>query len=112
MTTIFEQAADALETLSVPYGQDTYLAADGSLPDTYLVYAMVDGVPAQHADDAETEREYRIQVSLYSRDGLVSLPDVDAAMTAAGFTRGPERNLPYNPDTGHFGLAKDYFYLE
>jgi hypothetical protein len=69
-------------------------------------------VKTQHADDAETHRRYRVQVSIYSRSGMVSLPDTDTAMTAAGFTKGPERQLPYDRGTRHFGLAKDYYYLD
>lgn len=113
MTTIFERAATALETLSIPYALGQYLTADGAdLPDTFLAYTLVTGDPAQHGDDAETQRAYRIQVSIYARDGLVALPDVDAAMLAQGFTLGPERQLPYDDGTRHFGLARDYFYLD
>jgi aminoglycoside phosphotransferase (APT) family kinase protein len=110
MTTIFEQAADALDTLSVPYGMGTYLC-DGKLPDQYMTYTLVSGVPAQHADDAETQRSHRVQVSIFDRNGLADLPDVDAAMLAAGFEKGPERQLPRDDESGHYGLAKDYFSL-
>lgn len=110
MTTIFEKAKTALDTLSpaVPFAQDVFL---GELPDTYLVYSLVDDVASQHADNEETERFYRIQVSQYSRNGLVSLPDVDGAMKAAGFKKSNRVKLPYDPDTGHFGLATDYTIL-
>ncbi|MGA2488783.1 MAG: hypothetical protein ABSF99_01155 [Anaerolineales bacterium] len=110
MTTIFEATATALATLHIPYGMNNYLST-GELPDQYIVYTVVTGVPAQHADNAETKRTYRVQVTIYSRGGLVSIPDVDAAMLAAGFTKGPERQLPGDPETGHYSLAKDYFYL-
>jgi hypothetical protein len=111
MTTIFEKVYAALNgiTPAVAFGQDTYLST-GELPDQYLVYSLVTSPPEQHANNAETERSYRIQVSIYSRTGLVTIPNVDAAMVAAGFIKGPWRNLPYDPDTGHFGLAKDYIY--
>lgn len=115
MTTIFERTATVLSGLSpaIPYALGQYLTASGAdLPDTFIVYTLVDGSPAQVADDAETHRSYRVQVSIYSRSGLVSLPAVDTAMLAAGFTRGPERQLPYDQESRHFGLAKDYFYLE
>lgn len=108
--TIFDQVADALDTLNVPYGMGTYLC-DGELPDQYIVYSLVDGVPTQHADDAETQRTYRVQVSIYDRNGLADLPDVNAAMLAAGFEKGPERQLPRDEESGHYGLAKDYFSL-
>jgi hypothetical protein len=115
MTTIFERVETALDTLSpaVPHAMSRYLTANNAdLPDTFIVYQLIGGAPEQHADDAETQRTYRVQVSIYAREGLVALPDVDAAMTAAGFTEGPERQLPFDEKTRHFGLAKDYFYLE
>jgi len=114
MTSIFARVSDALETLSpaVPYALAPYLSADGTLPDTYLAYQLVVSPPEQHADDAETERSYLIQVSIYSRSGLDSLPKVDGAMTAAGFQKGNSRQLMKDPETGHFGLAKEYRYLE
>jgi hypothetical protein len=115
MTTIFERVKTALDTLSpaIPFALGQYLTASGAdLPATFIVYQEITGDPEQHADDAEISRTYRIQVSIYARSGLVTLPDVDTAMLAAGFTKGPERQLPYGQDTRHFGLAKDYFYLE
>lgn len=110
MTTIFEMVEAALNTFTppVPFAQDIFL---GELPDTYLVYSLVDDVASQFADNEETERLHRIQVSQYSRDGLVGLPDVDGAMKAAGFKKSNRIKLPYDPDTGHFGLATDYTIL-
>jgi len=112
MTTIFELVATALNALSptVPYGLGTYLC-DGELPDQYLAYSLIDGVPEQHADNVEKHRSYRVQVSIFSRSGLAVLPGVDAAMLAAGFTKGPEHQLDRDDESGHYGLAKDYFYL-
>jgi len=115
MTTIFERVKTALGNLSpaIPYALGQRLTATGAeLPDTFIVYLLVSGDPEQHADDAETQRTYQVQVSIYARGGLVTLPDVDAAMLAQGFTQGPERQLLYDKETRHFGLAKDYFYLE
>jgi hypothetical protein len=112
MTTIYERTATALDTLSpVPFGLAPYKTT-GDLPDTFLAYQLITGTPEQHADDAEQERAYTVQVSIYARGGLVSLPDVDTAMTAAGFQKGPERQLPQDQETGHYGLAKDYVYLQ
>lgn len=113
MTTIFEQVKTALDSLNpaVPYGMDVYLSM-GELPDSYIEYKLISGVAAAHADNQETHRAYRIQVSIYARGGLVSLPNVDAAMLTYGFTKGPEHQIPYDETTRHFGLAKDYFYLQ
>jgi hypothetical protein len=92
---------------------NTFLAATGNeLPDTFLVYQMISNPAIQQADDDETLRGYRVQVSYYSRTGLAGVPDIDGAMKTAGFTRLPGRELPYNEKTRHFGLALDYHFLE
>jgi hypothetical protein len=113
MTTIFERVTTALNTLSpaVPFGLAPYKAT-GELPDTYLAYQLITGTPEQHADDEERERSYTVQVSIFARAGLVGIPNVDAAMTTAGFHKGPERQLPQDRESGHYGLAKDYQYLQ
>lgn len=110
MTTIFELTNNALATLSpsVPFAMDDLI---GELPDTYITYFLITGVGAEHADNIETARTYRVQVNIMNKSGLVSLPDVDTAMAAAGFKKGPERELPKDSTTSHYGLAKDYFYL-
>ena len=114
MTTIFEKVKTALDTLSpaVPFAMDVYQTqGGGDLPDVYLAYSLTDSVPVQHADNVEVGRSDEIQVSIYKRGGLLSLPDVDTAMRAQGFTKGPARMLPFNSESGHFGLATDYYYL-
>jgi hypothetical protein len=109
MTTIFERVKTALSTISpaVPFSLAPYKST-AALPDQYLAYQLIDDSPDQHADDAETERSYLIQVSIFSRSGLVSIPDVDTAMHTAGFEKGRERQLAQDPQTGHYGLAKEY----
>jgi hypothetical protein len=98
--------------LGLPLAANTYVPVSGAeLPDQFIVYQLISSPPAQHADDAETLRRYRVQVSFYSRTGLASLPGVDAAMTGAGYTRGPQRELPYNQLTRHYGLALEYLFL-
>lgn len=113
MTTIFERVETALAGLSVPAKNQVFVSPSGQpLPDTYLVYFLVSAPPRQHADDAETLRTNRVQVSVYSRAGLNSLPDVDGAMVAAGFARASKVQLPYNRETRHYGLALDFTFLE
>lgn len=111
MPNIFTVTNDALESISpsVPFAQNEYIGA--TLPDTFLVYTLISSPPVQHADNAETERAYRIQVNILSRSGLASLPDVDTAMLAAGFQKSSFRELPRSNDSAHFGLAKDYIIL-
>lgn len=111
MTTIFELVESALGTITpaVPVALAPY---KGELPDLYIVHQLIVGTPEQHADDEEKERSYTVQVSIFNRAGLVSLPDVDGAMIAAGFQKGPERQLPQDQETRHYGLARDYLYLQ
>ena len=113
-TTIWERVKTALDTLAtVPAAAGVYISATPeALPDLYIVYFLVVSVPELHADNAEQLRTETVQVTVFSRSGLAGLPDVDTAMTAAGFTRGPIRELPYNQLTRHYGLAYEYHYLE
>jgi len=111
-TTIFERVKTALSTLSpaVAYSLAPY-KSNTTLPDTFITYQLIISLPEQNADDGETERSHLIQVSIFSRTGLVSLPNVDAAMLAAEFEKGRERQLPQDPQTGHYGLAKEYIFV-
>ena len=111
MTTIFERVEAALGTIS-PAVSFALAPYKGALPDTYIVHQLIDSSPEEHADDAEAERSYLVQISIYSKAGLASLPDVDTAMTAAGFQVGSVRQLPQDQQTFHYGLAKDYTYFE
>jgi hypothetical protein len=113
MTTIFERVTTALNTLSpaVPFALAPYKSTT-NLPATYITYQLISGNPEQVADDAETQRSYTIQITLWAQGGLVALPDVNTALTAAGFQKSSERQLPQDTETGHYGLAKDFVYLE
>lgn len=110
MSNIFTITNDALAAITpaVEFAQNTFL---GALPDTYLVYKLISSPPEQHAENKETLRSYRIQVSIYSKSGLAVLPDVDTPMLAAGFLKSDMKELPHSQSTAHFGLAKDYVIL-
>lgn len=111
--TIFERVAGALATLGVPYANQRYQVSTGEpLPDTYITYFLVSSTGMQYADNLERSRSGRIQVNVFSRNGLVNLPDVDAAMRAAGFLVAGKRQLPEDPQSGYFGLGQDYTFLE
>lgn len=114
MSSIWEITEDALDGLGVPLAANTLIVATGTeLPDTFLTLQMISNPPVQHANNLETLRSYRMQVSVFSRSGLASLPaQVETAMLAAGFTRMEGRDLPYNQQTRHFGVALDFNYLE
>jgi hypothetical protein len=111
--TIWERIYAALSPLNLPMAAGAMIVdSESDRPDVYLVYFLVSSSPIQHADDLERERSYLVQVSVYSRNGLTNLPDVTGAMKAADFIPGPTRELPYNPQTKHFGLAMEFTYLE
>lgn len=113
MTTIFERMETALGTISpaVPFSLAPYKSAS-ALPDQYMAHQLIVGSPEEHADNVETARSYLVQVTIWSKSGLVTLPNVDAAMLAAGFQKSNERQLPQDRESGHWGLAKDYIYSE
>ena len=113
MTTIWERVNTALTPLGIPMAASTYIVESGDeLPDTYMVYFVFSIDPEQHADDEETERTEAVQVSIYSRAGLIALPDVIGAMVTGGFTFIGGRELEYDLETRHFGLAFDFEYQE
>jgi hypothetical protein len=110
---VWEITEAALGGLNLPAAASFYQApSGGSLPDAFLVYFLVSSLPELHGDNAELLRTWRMQVNYYSRRGLGNPPNIDGAMTAAGFTRGPQRELPYNELTRHFGLALEYTWLD
>jgi len=113
MTSIFARVKNALDTLSpaVPHALAPYKTS-GDLPDLYIAYQLITSPAEQSADNIETERSYLVQVTIWNRAGLVTLPDVTTAMRSAGFRAGTFRQLPQDPQTGHYGLAKDFVYLE
>lgn len=107
--TIWERVHDALETLNLPCAANKFKADSGdNLPDLFMVYFLVSAPPIQHADNEEKIREYTVQVNVFSRDGLINLPDVDGAMTAAGFMKGAVREIPIDAETGHYGLGTEF----
>ena len=106
---IFQLVEDALSTLELPFAADKMIMPTGEeLPDLFMVYKLISSAPIAHADDGEELRSWRVQVSVYSREGLEGLPDVAGAMVDAGFSRSNITQIPLNPDTGHFGLALDF----
>jgi len=113
MTTIFERVEGALSTLNptVPFALHPYQSLT-AMPDTYITYQLPDSTAEQHADNVEMERSYLVQVDVWDVNGLAVLPDVDSVMLTAGFQKGRRHQLPKDNQSGHFGLALDYVYLE
>jgi len=113
LNTIWERTDLALSTLGVPYAASKLQMATGvELPDLFMVYFSLPSTPDQHADNKETLRSYTIQVNVFSRDGLINLPDVDQTMMAAGFTKGNVIEIPLDQETGHYGLGTEFLYSE
>ena len=110
MTSIFQRVETALGTITpaVNYALSPY---KGTLPDTFIVHQLIGSPATQHADDAETERRYTVQITMWSRTGVPSETAVDTAMIAAGFMKGNVRQLPQDAQTHHYGLAIEYSYL-
>lgn len=109
---IWEITDDALSGLGVPMAANVMISpTGGSLPDLFLVYQLISSPPVLHAEDLEVMRFYRMQVTIYNRDGLADLPDVPDAMVSAGFSRSAIRELSYNVETRHYGLAMEFIYL-
>jgi hypothetical protein len=112
-TTIWERTYSALTGLGVPMAANRYLTdSDDQLPNQYIIYQLISSPPELHADNIEKYRSYRMQVTIWDRSGLASLPDIPGSMVAAGFGRGPIRELPYVESTRHYGLAYEFLYLE
>ncbi|MEN6522361.1 MAG: hypothetical protein ABFD14_01420 [Anaerolineaceae bacterium] len=113
MTAIWERTHTALLGLHVPIAANVLMLASGvSWPDVYIAYQLITSSGEQHANNLETCRSLTMQVTVYSRNGLINLPDVTNAMLQAGFTKGAERELPYSSETKHYGLAMDFYFLE
>jgi len=115
MTSIFQRVAGALGTLSpaVPYRAEVFLTDSGDdLPDLFITYSLISAPPVLSADNAETLRTYRVQITINARAGLLSLPLVKQAMVAADFIPSAFRQLPFDPVSRHFRMAQDYIFIE
>jgi hypothetical protein len=114
--TIWERVAAALSSLVIPVSEGINLQATGTVPTErpveFATYSLISSPPEQHADDKETLRSYRVQVSYFSQNGLVGMPAIKNLMTAAGFVPGPIREIPFDPSDGYFGIALEFVYVE
>ena len=106
--------------LGIPYDferwdTDPNLPLAPQLPDRYIVYFLVDDEGKTWADGQETSHEPRVQLSYYYRNksDALTVPDqIEQAVVAAGFTRGPMGHISYQPDTGHYGWRRDFYFYE
>ena len=102
-------------TLSIPYDFERNESSTEQLPDTYMVYFLVDDPGRTWTDGKETSHEPRVQVSLFYRKKPIALaiPDqIEAAFMAVGFLRVNSSTIPYQPDTRHYGWRCDFRFYE
>jgi len=102
-------------TLSVPYDYERNESPEDQLPDTYMVYFLVDDPPKTHYDGKETSRTVRVQVGLFFRDKRMMItapPEIEKAFKAEGFMRIGSGIIPYQKDTRHYGWRCDFRYYE
>jgi hypothetical protein len=110
-----DQCEAILPGIGLPFDFKRNESPTAQLPDTYIVYFLVDDVGATWADGKETSHIPRIQVNLFYRDKSVFLtvPDqIDSAFTDSGFTLGSVGDVPFQPDTSHYGWRRDFYYYE
>ena len=111
--TIWERVKTALNGLGVPVAANVLIPATGAeLPDTFVTYQLISQPEELSADNVETVTSYDVQVTVWSRAGLPGVAGLHAAMVAAGFRRSATRELDYQTETRHFGLAYNYIFVE
>lgn len=106
---------DISAALGIPYDFERNENPTEQLPDTYMVYFLVDDPGATWADGKETSHETRVQVSLFYRDKRVMLTVpklIEDTFIAAGFLRIGSGQIPYQPNTGHYGWRCDFRFYE
>lgn len=109
------QSIQAATEIPFAFERYTLTSEADKLPDTFIVYFLVDDPGTTYADGKETSHETRIQVSLFYQDTaqFKTIPDqITAAFIAAGFTRGSAGTIPYQAETKHYGWRQDFYYYE
>lgn len=91
---------------------DLILGSKEVLPDKYLTFQVISTAPDKHAEDREIARAHLVQVNLWSRKGFEAFPDVEGAMSAAGFLFQGGRDMEFDNDTGHYGQSMDFLFYE
>ena len=102
-------------SLGIPYDFERNESPTEQLPDTYMVYFLVDDPGSTWADGKETSHETRVQVSLFYRDKRVMLTvpkRIEDTFIAAGFSRVGSGRIPYQINTGHYGWRCDFRFYE
>lgn len=111
MTTIWQRVTDALSGLGIPVHNARLIAEAAELPEKYITFQVIAAAPEDFVDDREISRNHLVQLNMWSTPGFESFPDVEAAMSAAGFAFQAERDMD-RAETGHYGQSKDFLFVE
>jgi hypothetical protein len=104
-----------LSAFGIAYDFEQYDCTAEQLPDTFIVYFLVDDIGVCYSDNVETAHEPRIQVSLFYRDKsmYLTLPhQIETAFMTCGFTRAGSGRIPFQNDTRHYGWRCDFRFYE
>ncbi len=109
------KSEEILTSIGLPYRFERMTCDATQLPDTFIVYFLVDDNGKSWANNAETSHVPRMQVSLFYRDisKALTVPDqIEAAFMADNFMRVGSGRIPYQDTTGHYGWRCDFRYYE
>lgn len=110
-----DQCESILTAIGLPYDFERFDSPTEQLPDTFIVYFLVDDTGVSYSDNTETSHEPRIQVSLFYRDKsafLTAPGQIETAFLSSGFTRVGSGRIPYQTDTRHYGWRCDFRFYE
>lgn len=88
------------------------LGSGEALPDMHITFQVISAAPEAHAEDREIARAHLVQVNLWSQNGFEAFPDVEGAMSAAGFLFQGGRDMELDEETGHYGQSMDFLFYE
>ncbi|APM39398.1 hypothetical protein [Clostridium kluyveri] len=113
MDNIYSLVYNTLIQLGYPVKEQGTYIDTSTLPETYITYFIVDNPTSSAYDNMLASQEPRIQVNIYSKKPSIKQSGDNlfkSVMLPAGFTRLGGRDLPFNPDTGHYCYSCDYRY--
>ncbi|CAB1243753.1 conserved protein of unknown function [Ruminococcaceae bacterium BL-6] len=111
-----EEAMQELSTdLGIPYDYQRNRSPVDQLPDSYMVYFLVDDPVESVFDGRAQTHQPRVQASFFFRDPrkMLTVPDqITEEFQKVGFGVGDAGPIPYQPDTGHYGWRRDFYCYE
>ena len=113
-----DKCETVLTDIGIPFAFERFESADEhhpQLPDTYIVYFLVDDSGLTWSEGKETSHEPRIQISLFYRDKseFLTIPDqIETAFMTAKFLHVGSGRIPYQTDTRHYGWRCDFRFYE